>query len=317
MNSSTALRIALLFCLLIAACRSTDSTDNPAPAVSTVTPEQGPQAYDPRALQGGPPDALGAFLADLDKAMRAWTNLVLTAGTHADREKARQLEEVLQNRVGLRQQELIDELESGPPRNRAIAAGGLGFGDSKDVRGPLLVALADKHGEVVQNAALSLAVLQNAETPLEPLLEVFQGHANGQARANAGYAVRTILEAGAEPTEDTVKAARRALIDSEPFAQVQGCLILALAENGESVPHIAELLHSRSPLVIGAATQALVALGRNDPKLLGPTARALVTGLGTCPDEQRPYILKNLILLSGHNFADDDKAWVEWSLRLP
>ncbi|HUR28606.1 MAG TPA: hypothetical protein VM509_10495, partial [Planctomycetota bacterium] len=65
------------------------------------------------------------------------------------------------------------------------------------------------------------------------------------------------------------------------------------------------------------ATQALVALGRGNPKLLGPTARALVVGLGTCPDEQRPYIMSNLVLLSGHNYDDDIKAWTEWSQRLP
>jgi HEAT repeat protein len=129
--------------------------------------------------------------------------------------------------------------------------------------------------------------------------------------------VRTILEAGAEPTEDVIKAARRSLIDSEPFAQAQGALILALCKDGESVPHLTELLQNRSPLVVSAATAALTALGRNNPKLLGPTARALVIGLGTCPDEHRPYILKNLILLSGHNYGDDVKAWTEWSQRLP
>jgi len=170
---------------------------------------------------------------------------------------------------------------------------------------------------VVQNAALSLAVLQDAETPLAPLLEVFQSSPNEKARANAGYAVRRLIEAGAEPTEDVVKAARRALIDNEPFAKAQGALILALAEDGDSVPNLAELLHDRQPLVIGAATQALVALGRRNPRLLGPTGRALVVGLGTCPDEQRDYIRANLVLLSQHNFGDDTKAWTEWSQRLP
>ncbi|HTF90661.1 MAG TPA: HEAT repeat domain-containing protein [Planctomycetota bacterium] len=320
MTFKTASILALALCSgLIGACQTTKLKDGDPRQVGppeAIDPAKA-QPYDPHLLDKGPPDPLGAFLADLDKSIRAWTNLTLTAATPADRNKARGVQEALRRSVRERQKDLVDALETGPPRNRVIAAGALGFSDSKDVQGPLLVALKDQNTEVVQNAALSLALLQNAETPLEPLVEVFQGSSNPQARANAAYAIRNLLEAGAAPTEDVIKAARRSLVDSEPFAQAQGALILALAKDGESVPDLAELLHANSALVIGAATQALVALGRGDPKLLGPTARALVVGLGTCPDEQRPYLLRNLVLLSGHNYADDVKAWTEWSQRLP
>jgi hypothetical protein len=315
----TSVRLAALaLCFfLAAACQSTQKSSpenggNPATADANQ-----PEPYDPHIWDSGPPDPLGAFLAELDKSMRAWTNLTLTAGNRADQRKARDLQETLMRRVHARESELVDTLESGPPRNRVIAAGALGFTASKEVVGPLVVALSDTNSEVVQNAALSLALLQNPETPLPPLLEVFQSSPNGQARSNAGYALRTILEGGGAPNEDVIKAARRSLGDNEPFARAQGALILALSKDAESIPDLAEMLHAHEPLVIGAATQALVALGRGDPKLLGPTARALVVGLGTCPDEQRAYIRSNLVLLSGHNFDDDLKAWTEWSQRLP
>lgn len=317
MNRTTTRRIALALCLcVIGACQTTklkngDPKANPAD-------DHSPKPYDPHIWDKGPPDPLGAFLAELDKSMRAWTNLTLTAGTKGDQTKARKLQQDLMGRVHVRQSELVDALQSGPPRNRAIAAGALGFSTSpKDVQGPLIVALTDKDTQVVQNAALSLALLQDRETPLEPLLAVFQDSTNGQARANAGYAIRTILEAGGAATDDVIKAGRGSLIDTEPFARAQGALILALAKDGESVPDLGEMLHDPTPLVINAATQSLVMLGRNNPKLLGPTARALVIGLGTCPDELRSYLLKNLVLLSGHNFADDIKAWTEWAQRLP
>ncbi|HUR29324.1 MAG TPA: HEAT repeat domain-containing protein [Planctomycetota bacterium] len=308
--------LALCSCLF-AACQSTQKSSSENGGNPATADANQPKPYDPHIWDKGPPDPIGAFLADLDKGMRAWTNLTLTAGTRAQQRNATELQRVLMGKVHAREKELVDVLESGPPRNRVIAAGALGFTASKEVLGPLVVALSDKDTEVVQNAALSLALLQNPETPLEPLLEVFQGNSNGQARANAGYAVRTILEAGALPNEDVIRAGRRSLIDSEPFARAQGALILAIAGDGPSIPDLTDLLHAREPLVVGAATQALVALGRGNPKLLGPTARALVVGLGTCPDEQRPYIMSNLVLLSGHNYDDDIKAWTEWSQRLP
>ncbi len=299
---------------LFAACQSTKA---PPPDGKNVAAQDQPIPYDPKVWDKGEPEPIGSFLANLDKSMRAWTNLTLTAQTQADRKKARMLQESLMSRVHARQQELVDVLESGPPRNRAIAAGALGFSASKDVLGPLVVALTDKESEVVQNAALSLALLQNPETPMLALLEVLQGSNNGNARANAAYAVRSILEAGATADENVIKAARHALVDEEPFAQAQSALILAIANDGESIPDLAELLQGESPLVVGAATQALLALGRGDPKLLGPTARALVTGMSTAPKEQRPKIQRALVLLSGHNYEENLEKWTEWSLRLP
>lgn len=315
MISTTARCTALALGLgLIAACQSTKAG---TPDAKDAAAENQPKPYDPHVWDQGAPEPIGSFLANLDKSMRAWTNLTLTAQTRAERTKARMLQESLMSRVHARQQELVDVLESGPPRNRAIAAGALGFSASKDVLGPLVVALADKEADVVQNSALSLALLQNPETPMLALLEVMRGSPNGSARANAAYAVRSVLEAGGTADENVVKAARHALVDEEPFARAQAALILAIAKDGESIPDLGELLQAKSPLVIGAATQALLALGRSDPKLLGPTARALVTGMGTAPEPQRPAIQRTLVLLSGHNYEDDLEKWSEWAQRLP
>lgn len=299
---------------LFAACQSTKSNSEDA-AKNGAEGESKP--YDPSIWDKGAPEPLGSFLANLDKSMRAWTNLTLTAQTRGDKNKASKLQQSLMSRVHARQKELVDTLESGPPRNRAIAAGALGFSASRDVQGPLIVALGDKDTEVVQNAALSLALLQDRETPMLPLLEVLQASSNGRARANAAYAVRTILEAGATADANVLKAARHALVDTEPFAQAQGALILAVAGDGDSVPDLTEMLRDPSPLVVGAATQALLALGRGDPKLLGPTARGLVIGLGIAKDDLQSSILRALVLLSGHNYGNDVKQWTEWSQRLP
>lgn len=325
MNNQPLLRgpLAVLaaFLILVAACQSAKpKADPPASDPAAALPAgdgREPVPYDPRIWDKGPPDPLGAFLAELDKSMRAWTNLTLTAQTASDRRKASMLQQDLMRRTDSRRQELVDELETGPPRNRAIAAGALGFSTVRDVQGPLVVALGDKYVDVVQNAALSLALQGQADTPLLPLLEVMQNHVNGQARSNAAYAVRTVLEAGAPATEDVVKAARAGLLDIEPYAQAQSALLIAIAKDGESVTDLTELLSSDSSLVTRAAIQSLLALGRNDPKLMGPTARALVAGLRLAPVSMRPEVLRALVILSGHSYGEDEKEWSEWAQRLP
>jgi hypothetical protein len=307
------LAIALL---LLGGCKTT-KTGADSSAQPTTDAAGNPVPYDPKIWDKGPQEALGAYLAELDKSMRAWTNLTLSARTRGDKSKASMLQKDLMRRVDLRRTDLIDALETGPPRNRAIAAGALGFSTSDDVQGPLLVALGDKHNEVVQNAALSLALREQADTPLTPILEVMQNNISGQARANAAYAVRTILEAGAAPGEDVIKAGRNGLLDIEPFAQAQSVLILAIALDGPSVPHMAELLSSDSPLVVRASIQALLAMGKEDSKLLGPTARGLVAGLRIANSVHRPEIYRALTSLSGHSYGQEERLWVEWAQRLP
>lgn len=300
--------------LCLGACRSTQ-TGKAAEATDAEARESKP--YDPRVWDEVEQVPLGMLLAELDKSMRAWTNLTLTAQTASDRKRANLLEENLTAKVHKRQSDLLDALAGGPPRSRAIAAGALGFAGAKEVQGPLILALADRDGEVVQNAALALALLQDPETPLAPLLEVYRDHPFGQARANAAYAVRTMLEAGRAADDDVREAARHGLIDSEPFAQAQSALILAMASDVESVPALSELIADRSPLVSSAAIRALVELARRDLKALGPVARALVNGLGTAPAELAPRLRAALVQVSGHNYGNDASAWNAWAQRLP
>lgn len=306
---------------LLASCQSSKPKSEEPAADASAADEASAEAqgipYDARVWDKGPPEALGAFLAELDKSMRAWTNLTLTAQTSSDKQKASKLQLDLMRRVHAREQDLVDTLESGPPRNRAIAAGALGFAASREVQGPLIVALGDKYTDVVQNAALSLALLEQPDTPLLPLLEVMQNNVAGQARSNAAYAVRTILQAGAPPSEDAVKAARAGLLDMEPFAQAQSALLIAILKDGESVPGVVELLSSPEPLVVRAAIQSLLALGRAEPRQMGPTARGLVQGLELAPANLRPEVLRALVTLSGHNYGQNEKEWAEWAQRLP
>lgn len=309
------LAFALTLALLgLGACRTTE-TGKDAEATEAATP--GTKPYDPRVWDQVDEVPLGMFLAELDKSMRAWTNLTLTAQTSGDRKRANLLQKDLMKKVHKRQTELMDALAGGPPRSRAIAAGALGFSAAKEAQGPLIVALADRDGEVVQNAALALALLQDPETPFAPLLEVYQDHPFGQARANAAYAVRTLLEAGRAVDDDVRRAARHGLVDSEPFAQAQSALILAIAGDGESVPALRDLIAERSALVASAAIRSLVELARRDLKLLGPVARALVNGLGTAPAELAPAVRSALVQVSGHNFGNDTAAWNTWAQRLP
>ena len=70
---------ALLLGLGVAgACRSTQEGPNSsksADGVADAKDARKPVPYDPRVWDAGPVDSLGAYLSELDKSMRAWTNL--------------------------------------------------------------------------------------------------------------------------------------------------------------------------------------------------------------------------------------------------
>jgi hypothetical protein len=58
-------------------------------------------------------------------------------------------------------------------------------------------------------------------------------------------------------------------------------------------------------------------MGKEDSKLLGPTARGLVAGLRIANSVHRPEIYRALTSLSGHSYGQEERLWVEWAQRLP
>jgi HEAT repeat protein len=258
--------------------------------------------------------AIGEFLAKIDLAMRAWTRLAQTAASPEERRQARELERFLRHQTAQRRAELVVQLETGPPYNRVRAASALGFTDASALS-PLLAALSDPEPDVVHNALLGLALLADPTTPLEPIATLLQEGSDPHTRANAAYALRSVIEAGAS-SAPALDAARSGLVDSEPLVRVQAALILGLAADGESIAVLNDLLYDPTPLVSRAAIEALVLIAEGDPSSRGPVARALVAAVEHAPSMTRPPAKAALLEVAGKDHGEHDE-WLRWAQGLP
>ena len=296
---------AILFALACVACAGTGAksgaSDEDTPFVA-INPEN--------------PPPIGKFLAELDLAMRYWTNLTLTASTAESQREARQLEAHLSLQTSRRIGELIEQLQSGPPRNRQRAATALGFTHDSRAQGPLLAALHDSDANVVHNSLLGLALLAMGDTPTDRLVELMADHEDPDTRSQAAYALRSIAAAGG-PADDLVGPAQMALLDPDAGVRSQAALVLGLAIDGESVQQLGDLLYDEIPLVQHAAIEALLLIGQGDGRSRGATARALVDAWVEAKRAMRQRLKMSIVVLAGEDLGEAEEDWIEWSRRLP
>ena len=275
-----------------------------------------PKGEKVNAIEVAGDEPIGKFLADTDKAIVHWSNLSLTASSSAEHREARVLESVLVDRTTRRRDELIKEVESGPPINRIRAAAALGFTRSVEAQSPLLAALGDSNPDVVHNALMGLAILGRGDTPLEAIAKLLERNPDAQTRSQAAWAMRSIVQAGGSGQE-VVMTARRALVDSEPFVRVQSALTLGISNDKDSVPALGDLLYDKVTLVSRAAGEALTLIAKKDPGQKGPVGRRLVEALTRGDAKLQKRSKEALVQISDVNYGDDLKLWTEWAKRLP
>lgn len=293
--------------LLVTGCATTG--DTPVPG----TPEKDPVR--PELREEAP---IGMFLAEADSAIQNWCNLALTASTPARKNQMRMLEQVLNDRMSRRCDELVRELSSGPPINRIRAAAALGFSGKVEAQSPLLAALSDPQPDVAHNALLGLAVLARADTPLDEVCRRTEFDADPQTRAQAAFALRAIVNAGG--SGDCARGtARRGLSDSEPFVRSQCALVLGLLADGESVPALTGLLKDEHAHVQSAAAEGLLLMVERDATQKGPVGRALVSTWleARSKDPLKRITMDTLVQISDVNYGEDVMLWSEWAKRLP
>ncbi len=299
---------ALLATLLAAGCASTSSKTVPA-----GTPEKDPVR--PELREEAP---IGMFLAEADSAIQAWCNLALTASTPARKNQMRTLEQVLNDRMSRRCDELVQELSSGPPINRIRAAAALGFSGKVEAQSPLLAALSDPQPDVAHNALLGLAVLARADTPLDEICRRAEFDIDPQTRAQAAFALRAIVNAGGTG-ECARGTARRGLADTEPFVRSQCALVLGLLADGESVPALTGMLREEHAHVQSAAAEGMLLMVERDATQKGPVGRALVAAWleARSKDPLKRIAMDTLVQISDVNYGEDVMLWSEWAKRLP
>lgn len=302
--SPAALALALVLSLASAGCASTGDEPKGEPYYGDLLVER----------QREP---IGLFLTDIDASVRAWNNLVLTATDGKEQRRAAMLQEDLRYKTQKRYPELIEQLETGPPANRVVAAVAVGFSNRDSALSPLLAALDDPENRVRSNALLGLALLKRSETPLGGIAEFLRDEPEPQARTNAAFALREIAMAGAPVDSDVIESVRAGLLDTEPMVRSQCSLLLAYVGDAEAVDTLELLVYDEVPIVSRAAAKALAYLGYKDPYIKGSCARALAGALERLEGPARQGVLTALRELAEANYGQDPEDWIDWAHRLP
>lgn len=263
------------------------------------------------------PESIGFFLTEFDASVRAWTNLELSGRSSREQRMRRGLEKEMGQRARKRQEELLSELRSGPPTNRAVAAVALGFTGDPAVVGPLYEALLDPSDDVVHNALLGLGRLGSPDTPTTEICYLLRNDADPWIRNNAAFALQTIVAAGGEPSDLLRRSAREALGDQEPGVRAQCASVLGLAHDADAIEELGDLIYDETPLVSAAAITALGSIGRYRPESKGRCARFLAQALDRVGPKQREFLVSELARMSEVHLGDDPEPWLEWAARLP
>jgi len=297
--------------LVLGACATTGKDDS----------SRGPHPSDPRPIAEiveatRQPTPIGKFLSDLDASIRAWNNLLISAGTEDERKRARLLETNLMAAAHHRRSELIEQLETGPPSNRMIAACALGFTRDAEAQSPLLAALEDADPEVVGNALIGLMLLGRADTPLDPMCRLLETGSGADVRRNAAQCLAALVQAGAR-ADCVLPVARVALADVDAGIRSQCALILGGMVDAQSLDALLDRLHDPVPLVSAASARAVAHIGRNSPADRGRAGRALFEAFRDLRGAVRNHMRRSLMELAGVDLGKEPKDWEEWVRRLP
>jgi HEAT repeat protein len=262
------------------------------------------------------PDTIGTLLAKLDASIRAWTTLTMTARTIDERRKASLLEQNLMYLTHNRVDELVEQLETGPPYNQIVAAAALGFTRDPEAHSPLIAALESTNTDIVSNALLGLALLGRTDTPLERVCSLLSTSQDPWVRANAAQCLSTLTQAGAR-ADCVLAVARAGLADEEPVVRAQCALLLAAELDAESIQSLETLLQDRITIVGAASARALAHIGLERPAYKGAAARALTAAYEKGAEPLRPHLMESMIELAGVSLGESAKEWSEWARGLP
>lgn len=273
-----------------------------------------PEPYVP--LPDAGPEPLGFFLANLDRSLQQWSDLMLAAGDTREQSALLALELSLRDRVQKRRDELLETLETGAPLNRRIAAAALGFSQDPTVLGPLLAVLKEPEPELVQKALLGIGVLAIPETPLDEPRRLLLDANEEWTRINAAFALFAIARAGAR-SDELAEACRAGLADTEPGVRAQCASALGVLADPGAVEPLRGLLLDEANLPALAAAFSLAQIGKDHPESKGAVARSLASALDSVKAGRRTQILRALRWLSGTDLGEKANPWLEWAAKLP
>jgi len=275
------------------------------------------EGYNPIGPASRAEDRIGKYLGDLSTSINAWNAMTLNAATKEEARKQNLLEVNIRERVNNRFPEILTELETGPDRNRVIAAAAVGFSRDPAALSPLIAALDDTNEQVISNALLGLGMFASPETPLGKVGDLLRYSTDSKTRWSAADCALSLVAAGAS-TEGIIEPARAGLTDAEePMVIAQCALLLAMAGDTDSIDALGDLLFDELPIVSTSAARALAWLGNHHDEYEGPAARALFAAMEAGDRRLQERVRPELIRLSSRDYEYKVDEWEEWVERLP
>lgn len=251
-----------------AGCASDGSAET-RPAEAARGPEAPPAEAPPPA---GPiaeaPEARNERLLRLEWACDQW----YAANQRQEYERQATMASLLRTYVGDHFDAVVSDLRFGSPRHRRTMAGALGFAERADAVPPLMEALRDQYGEVVQNALVALWQLSKAEVgeagkrpadAIDPeVVAPYLRHAKPEIRSNAAMVLARI--ASPKTPRSLLLVMVGASEDTDAATRSHAIAALGAVGDKEVFPYVVKALHDPVQLV---RIRAALALGRmKDPE---------------------------------------------------
>ncbi len=265
------------------------------------------------------PEEIGALMIELDSLIQSWNSAKLGTTDTAARKRR-----VIENDIGRvslkRFDDLRDQLMSGSPRNRAIAAGALGFSRSPDAIDLLIAVIDSDSAEISNNALFGLGILGSPDVPVTPLLRLLRTGEESKTRINAAFALQRTLAAGPVRPEDRdaiVEGLLDSIHDTEAGVRVQVISCLRVVMPPEAVDNLGDRLYDEEELSALAAARALTDIGLEHGEVQGDAARHLYDAYIKARPSRKDLYRNEMMRLSKRNFGERDEDWRDWAYRLP
>lgn len=305
-----------------------------AACASGPDPEPGPGAASPDAA-AAPSEAPGNLLRTPDRAKLYFDleQMSLRYMDARDRGAVGTWESLHANVLGPLVDENRDELlatlgREGERSFRRIAARGLGFGsDAGRIVPALMPVLADRDEVLVAGALVSLYLLEDARTPVRPLVELLN-HPDLDIRSNAALALARVLRArrieGLGPDEEVKRASGHLVllvssVAEDEFVRAHAAAALGAIGDPAATDILTNLLGDASSAVRMRAAEGLGVLAQEQAVL--PLIDALHAA--PTPTEDRVVIAALTRIARSAGYPCDPEAlgtsaenWRNWYLAV-
>ncbi len=305
--------VLLVCCLLVflAACSSAPEKPQPIPLteeeIAFLKKLDDPETYS--LVQEVP-----YLFPTLINLLTAWLDSALSQDDPKDARISSNLKDILSRRVYVNFETILEQLDTGPPPNRIIAAAALGFSRIPESEKfpqvypravEALVGVLDCGDDaIVENALLGLYILADESTPLDKILDIMVQHHEPNVRANAALAIQAV--ASPRVGEKILPYVLPGLKDEEPKVRNHCVLIAAELDNKSTLSALIELLDDQYALIQANAAKALGRMGNKH------TCVYLIPLLLSQYPIVREHTLQSLRVLSGKDYGFEVEDWQEW-----